>query len=277
MVQFLDKTLGIQITEEMWQSFLYGAIHIALILIIGRSIVWFIHKMVNRVVLEQLSVKHPNQKRRIVTVGKLLKNIVSYTIYFIMSLLILSEVGISLGPLIAGAGVVGIAIGFGAQSLVKDVITGFFIVLEDQFAVGDIISTGKFKGRVEVIGLRTTRIISENGEVHIVPNNLINEITNFSVHNGKVTIDIPIEYNGNLKHIMGVVKQCADNLKHKSMIGKPNVLGLQQFDKDEIIMRVEVNCAATQEEIVRRYMNEQFKLTLEQHGLQMNESASSEA
>lgn len=267
-----DDTLGKMLTEEVWQNIGIGALHILLILVIGKTFVWLLHKSINRVVLDKMTVKHPQQRRRILTVGKLLKNTVSYISYFIMGLLVLSELGISLGPLIAGAGVVGIAIGFGAQSLVKDVITGFFIVLEDLFAVGDTISTGKFKGRVEVIGLRTTRLVSENGEVHIVPNNLINEITNFSVHKSKVIIDVPIEYNGNLHHIMQVVKQCTDNLVHKRMIDKPNVLGLQQFSKDEIVMRVEAHCEATYEDDLRRYMNEQLKLTLEAQGLQMNES-----
>lgn len=267
-----DDTLGKMLTEEVWQNIGIGALHILLILVIGKTFVWLLHKSINRVVLDKMTVKHPQQRRRILTVGKLLKNTVSYISYFIMGLLVLSELGISLGPLIAGAGVVGIAIGFGAQSLVKDVITGFFIVLEDLFAVGDTISTGKFKGKVEVIGLRTTRLVSENGEVHIVPNNLINEITNFSVHKSKVIIDVPIEYNGNLHHIMQVVKQCTDNLVHKRMIDKPNVLGLQQFSKDEIVMRVEAHCEATYEDDLRRYMNEQLKVTLEAQGLQMNES-----
>lgn len=277
MKAFIEKMFGIQLTEELWQSIAVGAIKIVLILVIGRLFVWFLHKTINRVVLDKLSVKHPSQKRRILTVGKLLKNTVSYGGYFIMGLLILSELGISLGPLIAGAGVVGIAIGFGAQSLVKDVITGFFIVLEDQFAVGDVISTGKFKGTVEVIGLRATRLVNENGEVHIVPNNLINEITNYSVLSSKVIIDIAIAYNGNLHHIMQVVKQCADKLAHEHILETPNVLGLQQFGKDEIVMRVEARCEATYEDEVRRYMNEQLKLTLEQHHLQMNDKLDTES
>lgn len=274
MSAFIEKIFGVTMTEEWWQAIASGAIKIVLMIVIGRVLVWIVHKAINRIVLEQLSIKHPNQKRRLLTVGKLLKNTVSYTTYFIVGLLILSVLGIPLGPLIASAGVVGIAIGFGAQSLVKDVITGFFIVLEDQFAVGDVISTGKFKGTVEVIGLRATRLVNESGEVHIVPNNLINEITNFSVHSSKITIDTAIEYNGDLHHIMQVVKQCADNLVHERMLGKPSVLGLQQFDKFEIVMRIEVGCEATYEDQVKRYMNEQIKLALEQHHLQMNDKQS---
>lgn len=267
-----DDTLGKLLTDPFWSMIVIGLVRIILIIVAGRTLVWLLHKSINRVVIDKMSVNHPNQRRRILTVAKLLKNTVSYVTYFIIGLLVLSELGIPIAPLLGGAGIVGIAVGFGAQSLVKDVITGYFIVLEDQFAVGDTISNGKFKGKVEVIGMRTTRLINENGEVHIVPNNLINEITNFSIHAGKVKLDIPIEYNGNLHHIMQVVKQCADNLVHKRMIGTPNVLGLQQFSKDEIVMRIEVQCEATYEDELLRYMNEQFKLMLEEHQLQMKQS-----
>ncbi|WMT41017.1 mechanosensitive ion channel [Paenibacillus sp. D2_2] len=101
--------------------------------------------------------------RRFVTVGELLKNMTSVISNFIMVLIVLGELGFQLGPLIAGAGVLGMAIGFGAQSLVKDVITGFFIILEDQFAVGDVIQTGTLKGTVEMIGIRSTRLVSWTG------------------------------------------------------------------------------------------------------------------
>ena len=102
--------------------------------------------------------------RRFVTIGELLKNATSITCNFIMILLLLSEINVQVGPLLASAGVLGLAIGFGAQGLVKDVITGFFIILEDQFAVGDVIQTGTFKGTVEVIGLRTTKLVSWQGK-----------------------------------------------------------------------------------------------------------------
>lgn len=271
--EWINNVTSNIVTDEFWSQFSISVLRILLLIVIGRLLAWILHKSINKIVLEQLNVRHASQKRRITTIGKLLNNMVSYTIYFIIGLLVLSELGISLGPLIAGAGIAGIAIGFGAQSLVKDVITGFFIVLEDQFAVGDMISTGKFKGKVEVIGLRTTRIVNEKGEVHIVPNSLITEVTNFSLHAATVSLDIAIAYQGNLRYIMQIVKQCAESLEHEKIIGQPTVLGIQQFDKDEIVMRIEVQCEATYEDTVKRYMNERFKLTLEEHSLQMNEQS----
>ncbi len=96
--------------------------------------------------------------RREATLAKLLQNILTYVIYFIALIMVLSTIGINVGPILAGAGVVGLAVGFGAQNLVRDIITGFFIIFEDQFSVGDHVIIGPFQGDVEEIGLRTTKI-----------------------------------------------------------------------------------------------------------------------
>ncbi|MDV2887601.1 mechanosensitive ion channel, partial [Alkalihalophilus pseudofirmus] len=113
-------------------------------------------------------------------------------VYFIALMMVLSVFGIDAKALIAGAGVVGLAVGFGALSLVKDVISGFFIIFEDQFSVGDHIRVGEFEGNVETIGLRTTKLKSWTGELHILPNGNITEVTNFSVNNSIAVIDIAI-------------------------------------------------------------------------------------
>ena len=130
--------------------------------------------------------------RRTTTIMRLMGNIVNYAISFIMIMMILAVFHVPFGPMLAGAGVVGLAIGFGAQSLVKDIITGFFIIFEDQFAVGDVIQTGRFKGTVEEIGLRVTRVKSWTGEIHIIPNGSILEVTNYSINNSIAVIDISV-------------------------------------------------------------------------------------
>ncbi len=105
-------------------------------------------------------------ERREATLLKLLQNVLTYFIYSMAILMILSTLTINVSAVLAGAGIVGLAVGFGAQSLVKDVITGFFIIFEDQFSVGDVIRVGQFEGTVEEIGLRTTKIKSWTGELH---------------------------------------------------------------------------------------------------------------
>ncbi len=114
---------------------------------------------------------------------RLLQNVFSYAIYFVAGVMILETLSVDVRGLLAGAGIVGLAVGFGAQNLVKDIITGFFIIFEDQFSVGDYVRVGTFEGTVEEIGLRTTKIKSWTGEINILPNGSIVEVTNFSLHN----------------------------------------------------------------------------------------------
>jgi len=212
------------IDESLWIDFGTSIFLIILIIVLAKIAVTIVHKSINKVILQQMKSRHPNQERRFNTVGKLLKNTVSYIIYFIMALLILAELGVSLGPLLAGAGIAGVAIGFGAQSIVKDVITGFFIVIEDQFAVGDTIQTGAYKGVVEVIGLRTTRLVSDNGEVHIIPNSAINQVTNYSINKAKLDMLISLDAGEWDEAQLHHLKDSLMKLKHAMLDGKLHVV-----------------------------------------------------
>lgn len=212
------------IDETLWLKFGQSILLIIFIFVLARFAVKVLHKSIEKVILQRMKNLHPGQERRFNTVGKLLKNTVSYIIYFIMSLLILAELGISLGPLLAGAGIAGVAIGFGAQSIVKDVITGFFIVIEDQFAVGDTIQTGSFKGVVEVIGLRTTRIVSENGEVHIIPNSAINQVTNYSINKSKLSVALELAEENWDENKIWALKDALKEIQNEKIDGKLHVV-----------------------------------------------------
>ncbi len=253
--------------DEMWQSFGVTLLRIVIILLIGRVLIWLLHKAVDRTVLEQANKRPVNHARRMTTVGKLLKNVSSYIIYFIVFMLLLSEIGINLGPLLAGAGVMGLAIGFGAQSLVKDVISGFFIILEDQFAVGDVIQTGTFKGTVEVIGLRTTKIQSWTGEIHIVPNGMINQVTNFSIHNSLAAIDVSISYEADVEKTQEIIEETMKTFSHEHLVKQPEVLGLQLVSGDSVNLRIIAECEPTMQAIVARAMNREIKDALVRNGI----------
>ncbi|WHT48712.1 mechanosensitive ion channel family protein [Sporosarcina thermotolerans] len=123
------------------------------------------------------------EERRERTLLKLLENTLSYVVYFSAILAILQEFNIDVKGLVAGAGVLGLAVGFGAQSLVKDVISGFFILFEDQFSVGDYVKIGTAEGMVEEIGLRTTKLKNFTGEIFILPNGTISQVVNYSMKN----------------------------------------------------------------------------------------------
>ncbi|REK72021.1 mechanosensitive ion channel family protein [Paenibacillus paeoniae] len=255
--------------SNTWEDLGITAIRIVLIVVISKLIMWVLHKSLDRIVLERASKHPPSQARRMTTVGKLVKNVVTYIMYFILFMLLLSEVGINLGPLLAGAGVVGIAIGFGAQSLVKDILTGFFIILEDQFAVGDVIQTGTFKGTVEVIGLRTTKILSWTGEVHMIPNGMINEVTNFSVNNTLAVVDVLVAYEAHVDRALSIISETMNQLKHENLVKRPEVLGVQLMSATSVTIRVTGECKPNTHHMVARVMNKEIKDALDRNGIEV--------
>ena len=208
---------------------------------------------------EQSPFKFDN--RRTKTIGKLIRNVISYTVNFIVILLILDQLDVKLTPLLAGAGVLGLAIGFGAQSLVKDVITGFFIIFEDQFSVGDEIQIRTFKGTVEEIGLRVTRIKTWTGEVHIIPNGSIQEVTNYSVHNSLAVVDITVTYAEDIERILTILKEVVDRVfkEQPNIIKAPEVLGLEMMSATEMTIRITAECKANTQGSITRIIKEEAK------------------
>lgn len=175
---YKDKVLS----ESTWFTIGEAVIKIIVVIIIAQ----IISKVLKSAIRKFFHIKSKSPLtmtiRREQTLVKLLENVVTYVVGFITFVTVLSIVGIDVKPILAGAGVLGLAIGFGAQNLVKDIITGFFIIFEDQFAVGDKVKINGFEGTVEEIGLRTSKIKGDNDERHIIPNGSIVQVTNMSVH-----------------------------------------------------------------------------------------------
>ncbi|OMF50093.1 mechanosensitive ion channel family protein [Paenibacillus peoriae] len=252
--------------SAMWSTFLFVILKIAIIFIITRIFI----RVINKIIDKSMQQKGDNGRfrlntRRLTTVGELLKNVTNIVFNFILIMLVLSQMGINLGPLIAGAGVLGLAVGFGAQSLVKDVITGFFIIFEDQFAVGDVIQTGTFKGTVEMIGLRTTRLVSWKGEVYILPNGSITTVTNFSMSNALAVVDVPMKAERSLEEAVGLVKQAIEGIEESNVqiLNIPDVLGVQSMTTSEYIVRVVAECMPNTGAVVERDIQNNIKKALE--------------
>jgi small conductance mechanosensitive channel len=165
-----------------------------------------------------------------------------------------------------------LAVGFGAQSLVKDVITGFFIIFEDQFAVGDIVQVGSFKGTVEEIGLRVTKIRSWTGEVHIIPNGSITQVTNFSIHNSLAVVDVSISYEEDIDKAMKVLKETIKSHyeTNENMVAEPEVLGIQQLGASEVVMRITAECKPNTHVAVARELNAEIKKAFDANGMRFH-------
>ncbi|MCW3793325.1 mechanosensitive ion channel family protein [Paenibacillus sp. LS1] len=262
-----DKVWNKIADPDMWLNIMFSSIRIIIIFIITRIVIKVVYRIIDRSMERKQEGKIRVNPRRFVTVGELLKNATSITCNFIMILLLLSEINIQVGPLLASAGVLGLAIGFGAQGLVKDVITGFFIILEDQFAVGDVIQTGTYKGTVEVIGLRTTKLVSWQGEVHIIPNGAIASVTNYSMSNSLAVVDIPMKADLSLDESVHLVKKSLVGIEERDLniVKVPDVLGIQSMSTSEYVVRIVAECMPNSRASVERQIQGDVKKTLEYH------------
>lgn len=266
-LRWTDKVWNKIADPDMWLNIMFSSIRIIIIFIITRIVIKVVYRIIDRSMERKQEGKIRVNPRRFVTVGELLKNATSITCNFIMILLLLSEINIQVGPLLASAGVLGLAIGFGAQGLVKDVITGFFIILEDQFAVGDVIQTGTYKGTVEVIGLRTTKLVSWQGEVHIIPNGAIASVTNYSMSNSLAVVDIPMKADLSLDESVHLVKKSLVGIEERDLniVKVPDVLGIQSMSTSEYVVRIVAECLPNSRASVERQIQGDVKKTLEYH------------
>lgn len=250
--------------ELMWMGIGMTVLRIALILLLAWIAAKVLHGVIERLVISRSPERVRNEPRRVQTAGKLLGNAVSYGIWFIAFLLVLGEFKISLAPLLAGAGIVGLAIGFGAQSLVRDVISGLFIIIEDPFGVGDEVKIGNYKGKVEMIGLRTTRLRSWTGEVFIIPNGQINDVTNYSLHNALAVVDVDVEGGVNLERAMAVIGETARQLRNDHVVREPEVLGVVAASASGATVRVVAECKPNTHEEVARSLNVLLRRALDE-------------
>lgn len=218
-----------------------------------------------------------NNEKRNRTLINVLQNAVSIVVWFIVFVMILETFGVPVATLLAGAGVVGLAIGFGAQSLVKDMLTGFFILLENQFDTGDFVrintsGTTVAEGEVLSMGLRISKIQGYEGELFIIPNGTINEVINFSKYNSISFLDINLSLNENLDHVEDLLNGFAETAMalEETLVEKPQVLGLNGIVNGEAIMRVMIVTQPMEHFGATRRVRKEIKKHLEKNGVQIS-------
>ncbi len=210
---------------------------------------------------------------RVETITHALLGVFIVAIWSITALLVLSELDIDLAPLIAGAGIAGVALGFGAQSLVKDVISGMFMLVEDQFGVGDIVDVGHCEGTVEALELRTTKIRDINGAMWHVPNGEIVRVANKSQLWARALLDVEVAYEADLRHaqevIMGVAQEMwADpDWGGNEIVEEPEVWGIQSLGADGVSVRVVMKTEPAKQFGVEREFRLRVKEALEREGI----------
>jgi small conductance mechanosensitive channel len=233
-------------------------LQIFLFFILARILIRITISAVNRLIKLQ-TVKMDERRRN--TLLSLLDNMIRYTIYFIFAVEALSSLNIHVETLLAGAGIAGLALGFGAQSLIKDVLTGFFIIFEDQYGVGDLVKINQFTGTVISIGLRLTRIQAWTGEIEIIPNGQITQVTNYSKANSIAVVDVGVSYQTDLKRAMEVIQETMQQLKaeNENIVGDVQILGVQSLGKSDVVIRVTAECKPTTHFAVQRQAYQRIK------------------
>jgi small-conductance mechanosensitive channel len=187
-------------------------------------------------------------------------------------LTVLGEFGVNLGPLIAGAGIAGVALGFGAQSLVKDFLSGIFMLVEDQFGVGDIVDVGEASGLVEGVSLRTTRLRDVEGTVWHVPNGEIHRVGNKSQQWSRALLDVQVAFETDVDQATRVIKAAADEVWHSEEVGpsvleEPEVWGVEGFGPTGIAIRLVVKTQPADQWKVLRELRSRIKVALDREGI----------
>ena len=214
------------------------------------------------------------QNARAASISEVLRSTTTVLIWSIAGMLVLGELGVDLAPLIAGAGIAGIALGFGAQELVKDCISGLFMLLEDQYGIGDIVDLGEATGVVEEVALRTTVLRGVDGTVWHVPNGQVARVGNVSQHWSTALIDIDVAYDADLSEVRDVMQRTAEEVcAHPDIsddvLDAPQVLGVESLAADGITLRMTVTTAPGTQWGVQRRLREALKAAFDTAGIEI--------
>ncbi len=213
------------------------------------------------------------RKKRIATLGQLLRVVATMLVMGVATLMALSLFNVDIRPILTGAGIAGLAVGFGAQNLVRDVIAGFFLILEDQVRLGDVVSINGKSGLVEAIRLRTIVLRGHDGTVHVIPNGVINDLSNMTKDFSYAVLDIAIPYEQDVDAVEDVLRAVAEDLRQDPVQGSHileplEVLGVEAFGEASVQLRVRIKTVPIQQWSVGREFRRRIKLAFEARGIE---------
>jgi len=220
----------------------------------------------------QMMVMSQRREQRAKAIGQLLRNSLSLIIWGTAALLVLTELGINIAPLMASAGVAGVALGFGAQTLIKDYLSGFFMIIEDQYGVGDLVDLGPVTGTVEEVQLRITRVRDLTGVVWYVRNGEVLRVANQSQGWTMAAAVIPISYDADLEQVRRIVLEVGNDMQNDPetrlmMLGRPKFAGVDAVSGEAVYVRIFVKARATQQFALTRELRERLKMAFDRNGI----------
>lgn len=216
----------------------------------------------------------PEAVKRAETLGRVFRYVAAIVVGTVAAMLVLSELGISLAPLLGAAGVVGLAVGFGAQSLVKDFFTGFFLLFENQIRSGDVVRVADHTGFVEEITLRYVRLRDYDGNVHFVPNGMITSVVNMSRGFAQSVVDVGVAYRENVDEALAVMREVGATLRadpafEHRILDQVEIVGVERWDDSAVTLRCRFKVAPLEQWTVRREYLRRLKQAFDERGIEI--------
>lgn len=263
-------------TDELRVALSIAAI--VAIALVARGLIWRVVRPFFRRVVRHASTVE--EKRRLETVGRIARQSLSVLILVLAGTLVLAQLGVSIAPILGAAGVVGIAVGFGAQSLVKDLFSGFFLLVENQIRVGDVVEIAGKSGSVEELSLRRTKLRAYDGSVHYISNGLITTVTNLSTEFAYAVVDVQVPYDQDVERVYQWMRQAAEALRASpddaaKVLGDLEIAGVEQLGDTWMLVRARLKTPPLEQWSVRRRYLECLKHTFAREGRPLADAAAS--
>jgi len=265
-------------TIRTWaEAHMQNVVRIGLILVMAWLVARLLRSLIKRI--ERISDDgDPNitteLEKRAQTISRILRQAASVLVWSVTIMLVLAEFGVDLKPILAGAGILGLAVGFGAQALVKDVITGFFILFENQIRVGDTVTAAGCTGVVESVSLRITVLRDQDGTTHIIPNSAITVVTNATRDWARALLDIGVAYKEDTDRCEAVLREVGGSLEQdpvfgKKLIGPFEYVGVVKLADSSVVLRLVVKTQANDGPAVLRELRRRVKKAFDQAGIEI--------
>ncbi len=233
-----------------------------------------IEKTVRKIIISDRFLSKDAEKKREDTLIRIFSVSASILIWILALLMVLQEIGVAIGPLLAAAGIAGLAFGFGGQYLIRDLISGLFIIMENQYRIGDVVCFGKTCGLVEDISLRMTTLRDLDGTVHHVPHGEVKTVSNLSKTFARVNLNIGISYNSNLEHVISIVNKVGQELAEDAVwkdqiIKSPQFLRVDDFADSSIIIKILGETQPLKQWDVTGELRKRLKIAFDKEGIEI--------
>jgi small conductance mechanosensitive channel len=271
----LDLLQGLFSSHETLGRLVSGGGRIVLILLFAWILIAMLQRGI-RALRIRIASRFDDREavKRAETLGRVARYIVAVVVSLVAGMLVLGELGVSLAPILGAAGVAGLAVGFGAQSLVKDFFTGFFLLLENQIRQGDVVQLGEHAGLVEEVTLRYVQLRDYEGHVHIVPNGMITSVINMSRGHAQAVMDVGVSYTTDLDRAMAVMHEVARQMREDPahcgrILDDLEMAGVERWDDSAVVLRARLRVAPLEQWTVRREYLKRLKLAFDRAGIEI--------